>query len=227
MAVSSTSGGIESPAIIFTLPHHHCRWCCRTIWPLRDAGAGDCKVALLSTGFLHVRPSSYGYDHLAWVAASCLSRPRRMPWLTLDGNPRRLWRETELAGLYQSARLTSSTLDLQLVLNRLTEATVKALGCRGASIRLLDKTGSHLEMASTYGLSDAYVGIGPIDPGRALIDREVLSGVTVLVEDAPNDPRIHPDAMRREAFGPSPVPRSSVSASYRRHPAYGGEAIAS
>ena len=205
------SGGIESPAIIFflfhitiaslLLPHD------RGFLYVALAPVVVGSVALLEyRGFLpHVRLfDPLAYDHLEWAAAVLFSfacAAYAMAYFSMAISRRLRRRETELAGLYQSARLTSSTLDLQLVLNRLTEATVKALRCRGASIRLLDKTGSHLEMASTHGLSDAYVGIGPIDPGRALIDREVLSGVTVLVEDAPNDPRIqYPDAMRREGL---------------------------
>jgi signal transduction histidine kinase len=205
------SGGIESPAIIFYLFHitiaslllpHDRGFLYVTLAPVLVG-----SVALLEyQGVLpHVRLfEPLAYDHLVWVGAvlfffACAAYA--MAYFSMAISRRLRRRENELAGLYQSARLTSSTLDLQLVLNRLTEATVKALRCKGSSIRLLDKTGSHLEMASTHGLSDAYAGVAPLDLGRALIDREVLAGGTVLVQDAPNDPRIQfADAMRAEGL---------------------------
>jgi signal transduction histidine kinase len=205
------TGGIESPAIIFYLFHitiaslllpRDRGFLYVTLAPLLVGG-----VALLEyTGSLpHARLFDHpAYDSSTYVAGvlfffACAAYA--MAYFSMAISQRLRRRESELAGLYQSARLTTSTLDLQLVLNRLTEATVKALRCKGSSIRLLDNKGRHLEMIATHGLSDAYVGIGPIDPGRALIDREVLSGRTVLVEDAPNDPRIqYPEAMRAEGL---------------------------
>jgi signal transduction histidine kinase len=110
-------------------------------------------------------------------------------------------REDELAGLYQSVQTTTSTLELTEVLNRLAEATTKALRCKAAAIRLLDKTGSHLEMMGAYGLSEAYLTKTPIEVARAQIDQEALSGKTVLVPDAPHDPRPrHPDKMAAEGI---------------------------
>ena len=56
-------------------------------------------------------------------------------------------------------------------------------------IRLLDKTGSHLEVAGAYGLSEAYRDKEPILVARARIDQEALSGKTVLVSDVTHDER--------------------------------------
>ena len=95
-----------------------------------------------------------------------------------------------MAGLYESVKLTTSTLDLPLVLDRLTEAVVKALHCRAASIRLLDRTG-RLDTVATHGLSEDYQGKAPMDLGKALVDREVLAGHTVLVADVATDARVH------------------------------------
>jgi signal transduction histidine kinase len=205
------SGGIESPAIIFYLFHitiaslllpHDRGFLYVTLAPVIVG-----SVALLEYSGQLVHTRLFGlpiYENRAYVAGvlfffACAAYAMAYFSMTISRRLRR--RESELASLYQGVRLTTSTLDLQLVLNRLTEATVKALRCKAASIRLLDNKGRDLEMIATHGLSDAYVGIGPVDPGRALIDREVLSGVTVLVEDAPNDPRIqYPEAMRAEGL---------------------------
>jgi len=76
------------------------------------------------------------------------------------------------------------------VLNRLAEATARALGCKGAAIRLLDKSGSLLELAAACGLSEAYVDKGPVELTRSRIDQEVLSGHTLIVHDAALEPRL-------------------------------------
>ena len=85
-------------------------------------------------------------------------------------------REHKLIGLYESVQATALTLDLSEVLNRLAEATARALRCKGAAIRLLDKSGSYLEMAAACGLSEAYVDKGLVDVARSRIDQEALSG---------------------------------------------------
>ena len=77
--------------------------------------------------------------------------------------------EHELTGLYQSVRTTTLTLDLPEVMNRLTEATAQALECKGVAIRLLDKTGSCLEMVAAHGLSETYWDKSPIEMARARI----------------------------------------------------------
>jgi signal transduction histidine kinase len=110
-------------------------------------------------------------------------------------------REDELAGLYQSVQATTSTLDLPEVLERLAEATTKALQCKGTAIRMLDKTGSRLEIIGSYGLSEAYRDKGPIEVARARIDQETLSGKTVLVPDVVHDNRLrYPDKAAAEGI---------------------------
>jgi len=110
-------------------------------------------------------------------------------------------REDQLAALYDSLRTTTSTLEPSEVLDRLAEAATGALHCQAASIRLLDKTGSHLEMVGAYGLSEAYRDMAPIEVARAQIDQEALSGKTVLVSDALHDTRLrYPDKVAAEGI---------------------------
>ena len=113
-----------------------------------------------------------------------------MAYVSMSISRRLRRREREIASLYESVRLTTSTLDLPAVLDRLAEAVVSALHCRGASIRLLDRTG-RLDTVTSRGLSDTYQGKASVDLGRALVDREVLEGKTVLVEDVANDARVY------------------------------------
>lgn len=196
----SFTGGIESPAIFFFLFHiiiaslllpHDRGFLYVTLAPLLVGG-----VALLEYyGVLpHTpvfEPSQYDSalhvaGRLAFFAGTCYT----MAYLSMEISRRLRRREDELAGLYRSVQATTSTLDLSEVFARLAEATTKSLRCKGSVIRLLDKTGSHLEMAGAYGLSQEYLDKAPIEVARARIDQEALSGKSVLVADTARDDRL-------------------------------------
>jgi len=124
-----------------------------------------------------------------------------MAYVSMAISKRLRRREEEITGVYESVRTTTSTLELDKVLNRLTEATTRALKCKGASIRLLNPSGSHLLMKAACGLSRNYLDHASIPLASAVIDREALSGKTVLIADAPHDERVrHPDQVREEGI---------------------------
>lgn len=193
------SGGIESPAILYFLFHI-------TIASLllpHDRGFLYVALAPVLVGgiaFLEYRGTlphievfqPARYDNILYITDVLFfftTASYIMAYLSTTISRRLRRREHELTGLYQSMRVTTLTLDLPEVLNRLTEATTQALQCKGAAIRLLDKTGSYLEMVTAYGLSEAYLDKSPIEVARARIDQEALSGKTVLVPDATRDSR--------------------------------------
>ncbi len=194
------SGGIESPAVFFylfyipiaslLLPHDRA-FLYVTLAPILVGG-----IALLEyygvLPYVYVfEPSHYDDElYIAGVLVFFTSAAYVMAYISMTISRRLRRREDELAGLYRSVQATTSTLDLTEVLNRLAEATTRALRCKGAAIRLLDKTGRHLEVAGSYGLSEDYLDKAPIDVARAPIDQEALSGKTVLVPDAANETRL-------------------------------------
>ena len=206
------TGGIESPALLFFLFHiviaslllpHDRAVLYVTLAPLLVGG-----LALLE--FLGILPHVYlhepsRHDDLLTLASVLLfftTSCYTMAFLSVSVSRRLRRREDELAGLYQSVQAATSTLDLPEVLNRLAEATAQALRCKGASIRLLDRTGSYLELAGSYGLSDSYKDKAPIKVARARIDQEALSGKTVLVSDASADDRLrYPEKIAAEGIG--------------------------
>jgi signal transduction histidine kinase len=197
------TGGIESPAIFFFLFHitiaslllpHDRGFLYVTLAPLLVG-----SMALLEyNGLLPHIPvleprryddGQYVIGHLAFFTAACYT----MAYLSMEVSRRLRRREDELAGLYRSVQATTSTLDLSEVLNQLAEATTRSLRCKGAAIRLLDKTGSHLELAGAFGLSKEYRHKPPIPVAGASIDQEALSGKTVVVDDTAQDERLlHP-----------------------------------
>ncbi len=204
------TGGIESPAITFFLFHitisslllpHRRGFLYVGLAPVLVGGVAAGEY----TGLLRHVPFVGGAGfaspvYISTVLSFFTGSAYAMAYFAMWISRRLRRREHEIAGLYESVRLSTSTLELPLVLDRLTEAVVKALRCKAASIRLLDRAG-RLDTVATHGLSDAYKGKAPMDLGKALVDREVLSGRVVLVADAATDSRVyHPQEVQAEGI---------------------------
>lgn len=197
----SFTGGIESPAIFFFLFHiiiaslllpHDRGFLYVTLAPLLVGGIGLSEYYGLLPHTPVFQPSRYDNalylaGRLAFFAGACYATA----YFSIEISRRLRRREDELAGLYRSVQATTSTLELSEVLNRLAEATSRSLRCQAAAIRLLDETGSYLELAGSFGLSEDYKNKGPIEVARARIDQQALLGETVLVADAAHDGRLH------------------------------------
>ncbi|RPI28624.1 MAG: sensor histidine kinase [Acidobacteria bacterium] len=205
------SGGVSSPVIFFFVFHiiiasfllpHDRGFLYVTFAPLLVAGVAFAEYhgqiphiaifeATLYRSPIYIAGVLFFFTSAAYVTAyfsMALSRRLRR-------------REEEVTGLYESARATTSTLDLEQVLNRLTEATTRVLKCKAASIRLLNSTGTHLEMVAAHGLSQAYMSHASVPLASSVIDREALSGKTILISDAPNDERVrHREQVREEGI---------------------------
>jgi GAF domain-containing protein len=89
--------------------------------------------------------------------------------------------------LYQILLRISSSLDLDSVLAYLTEETAEAVDAKASSVRLLNKEGNRLEMKALYGLSEAYLNKGPVELARSSMDREILAGHAMQIEDVTTD----------------------------------------
>jgi signal transduction histidine kinase len=214
MAVLITlTGGIESPAVIFFLFHvsisafllpHDKAFLYVTLAPTLVGAIALFEARGVLRHVSLIEPPRYRDPlYVAEFLVFFTSASYVMAYLSISIARRLRRRESEIAGLYESIRATTSTLDLSAVLDRLAEATAKVLSCQGSTIRLLDRTGGQkLIAAASYGLSDAYLDKGPLDLGRSQIDREALAENKVLVIDALNDPRIvYPRQAREEGIG--------------------------
>ena len=92
-------------------------------------------------------------------------------------------------------------LNMSQLLSTMVEETAKALGAKGCSIRLLDPSGQKLEIKAVYGLSKEYLDKGPVDVEHSKVDKEVLDGKVVYIEDATKDPRFqYPEEAKREGI---------------------------
>lgn len=85
--------------------------------------------------------------------------------------------------LYHIAQALSSSLDLKPMLQQVLEATVKEIGLKAASIRLLDPKREVLQKVASYGLSEAYLTKGEIHLNKSPADQRVLQGEIVVLYD--------------------------------------------
>jgi signal transduction histidine kinase len=107
----------------------------------------------------------------------------------------------KLQALNDSAQTVNSTLELGEVLNHLVANTAHVMQVRACSIRLLDKTGKKLEPAAAYGLSQEYLGKGPIELERSQLDREVLAGKVINIPDVQRSSLLqYPDWAAHEGY---------------------------
>jgi GAF domain-containing protein len=94
----------------------------------------------------------------------------------------------------------NSTLDIKEILNNMTIEVSKALGMKGAAIRLLDSETDTLKLVASYGLSEAFLDIGQFTSTETAA--RALKGETLVIEDALTDKRIqHKDALKKEGVG--------------------------
>jgi signal transduction histidine kinase len=103
--------------------------------------------------------------------------------------------------LYETSRAVSSSLNLPQVLSTIVRQATEVMGMKASSIRLLDEEQRFLEVSAAYGLSEAYLTKGKVDPQRGEMDRLALQGKTVALLDATVDPRFqYPEEARKEGI---------------------------
>jgi len=203
------TGGIASPLLFFFVFH---AILASILLPPRSAYlhalGGVLLVALLALiegqGLLPHRPMPgfEGVDHveLRQVAVRLLFFATAILFAThLAGSiARRLWARTvellrvkdsveasfhRTRTLYDIARAVNSTLDLSHVLDTIVARTTVAMDGKACSIRLLDDEGRRLRLSAAYGLSDAYLQKGDVDPSRSPVDQSAMMGWAVQVPD--------------------------------------------
>lgn len=117
-----------------------------------------------------------------FLASSITERLRQREKELLDSRNREEQMYAEMALLHELAKSITSTLNLDLVLQRAAEQAAHTLSAKACSIRLLSESGE-LHISTAYGLSEAYLQKGPVDLAHSPIDRRALLGEPVLVHD--------------------------------------------
>jgi GAF domain-containing protein len=79
----------------------------------------------------------------------------------------------------------SSSLDIKMIFQTLTEDIAKNFNIKAASVRLLDEDKRTLKLVASYGLSDKYLSKGEISSEKSI--SQALKGTPVVVKNAFND----------------------------------------
>ena len=88
----------------------------------------------------------------------------------------------------QLASSINSSLDIKKILHTLTAEIAQTLGMKGALIRLINEKTGTLDLVATHGLSDGFLGKGPVYAEKSIA--EVLKGKPVVIKDVAADSRI-------------------------------------
>ena len=97
------------------------------------------------------------------------------------------------------SKAINSSLNLQEVLELITENFTKALDVKACAVFLFDKESDRLEISTSYGLSESYLQKGPVVAEKSI--SETLNGKAVFINDATKDDRIqYPDAAKKEGI---------------------------
>lgn len=91
--------------------------------------------------------------------------------------------------LFAVALAINSSLDFKEVLHTVAQQAAEALGVKGCSIRLLDRSKKRLLPGTSHGLSEVYMKKGPVEIEKSGVDREVLAGQEVYMADVASDER--------------------------------------
>jgi len=90
--------------------------------------------------------------------------------------------------LYEVARLINASLDPDCLPDEIVRSVVQAMGLKAASLRVLDARGRKLLLGASCGLSEGYLGKGPILVEASGLDQKALRGKTCSIRDARTDP---------------------------------------
>lgn len=100
-----------------------------------------------------------------------------------------------------AVKAINSTLEPTEVIAAIVEQTVKSMGVRGSTLRLLDRSGKYLKASASYGLSRDYLRKGPVEVEKSGVDRLALQGEVVEIEDVCCDSRFqYPEAAKDEGI---------------------------
>lgn len=101
--------------------------------------------------------------------------------------------------LLDVTRAVSSSLDPDEVFRLIVREVPQVLGVDAATLRLLDASGKKLVLRAASGLSDTYLGRGPVDAEESVL--QAFSGTAIAVYDAASDPLIdYHEAARAEGI---------------------------
>ncbi|NWG34345.1 MAG: GAF domain-containing protein [Chloroflexi bacterium] len=98
-------------------------------------------------------------------------------------------RAQESAAIAEVGRDISSTLQLDVVLNRIAEYAMELLNSESSAVYLLDSTGTTLHAIAAQGLEAAEIMNDPLEMGAGILGNIALNKAGEIVNDTSTDPR--------------------------------------
>ena len=90
----------------------------------------------------------------------------------------------------------------QEALNILVSGCAHVMGAKGCAARILDERRELLQLGAAHGLSEEYLGKGPVELAKAPLDGDVIRGAIVHIEDVSKESRmLYPEQAAREGIG--------------------------
>ena len=112
---------------------------------------------------------------------------------------RRKTREINYQTLGRISEIISSVKDMGDAARHIVQSLSEILSLKGCALLLLNRRSGKLEVASSYGLSQAYLNKGPLSAARSIA--ESLSEGPVVVYKVEDDPRLqYPEAAQAEGI---------------------------
>ncbi len=93
----------------------------------------------------------------------------------------------------------NESLDIKIIMERLSVDMAHALEVKAVSVRLIDKDKQVLELVASYGLSKKYLNKGPVRIEKSVT--EALKGKTVIINDATSNKEVqYKDEKKKEGI---------------------------
>jgi GAF domain-containing protein len=128
-------------------------------------------------------PRDFNKDEIAFLTALAEQGGMAIERARLLG---RIQKNTML--FLELASKINSSLDIKQVIEYLTEETCKALGMKGATIRLVNSETGEQELVAAYGLSQEFLNKGKVSSDKSIT--AALNGETVVIPDVATDKRL-------------------------------------
>jgi signal transduction protein with GAF and PtsI domain len=107
--------------------------------------------------------------------------------------------ESYFRSIIHAVKAINSSLEPAAVIAAIVEQTVKGMGVKGSTLRLLDRSGKYLKASASYGLSREYLRKGPVEVEKSQVDQLALGGEIQEIADVCCDPRFqYPEAAKGE-----------------------------
>jgi GAF domain-containing protein len=95
----------------------------------------------------------------------------------------------------------NSSLELDTMLKRVLEATVREMELKAASIRLLHPKKKSLRLVAAHGLSENYLAKGDVEISKSPVDQQALNGEVVILYDVESENGFqYPEEAAREGI---------------------------